>query len=125
MLIEGLGKRQGALGGRPGVWSYETDRQRHEMAVDFWEREKPENVDLRLVWGRLSDKLATTTDVKADRGFKEEMLQWWRGEEDSFRSAPLVTHTLPPSVDFVLLDGGEFSTQGDWECLKAQGCGFR
>jgi hypothetical protein len=42
------------------------------------------------------------------------MLQWYPKEKREFEDAPLV-RVLPPTVDFVLLDGGEFSTRGDWE----------
>lgn len=44
--------------------------------------------------------------------------QCYDKEQDSYATAPNVRSKLPQKTDMIVLDGGEFSTWGDWQVLK-------
>lgn len=46
-----------------------------------------------------------------------EMVQFYEGEKESLMSAPCVLFQLPSHIDLLMLDGGEWSTHGDFELL--------
>ena len=117
MLAGGLSARP-AADPAPLLLSLEADKGLHQMARDFWSHNKPANVDLRLVYGRLADTMVLWSSVEEQADYKEEMRQWWTGEKQIFSHAPLARDEVPAEVDFVLLDGGEFTTEGDWDYLR-------
>jgi hypothetical protein len=39
-------------------------------------------------------------------------------EVNSFNNSPYIGDKIPTEVDVVLLDGGEFSTEGDWQFFQ-------
>ena len=97
------------------LMSLETNPARHAGAVKHWEGVAPDR--LRLVLGRLSTAIMRPEDVAAHPLVQPPWQDWYEEEIADFHQAPLVS--LPPTVDAVLLDGGEFSTCGDWEAVQA------
>lgn len=117
MLADGLaGRPRGSP--VPTLWSFETDERMHAAASAKWAKDGPENVETHLVHGRLGGDIAPLGLVRSSPGFKNEMLQWWMGEKRNLMNAPLKRDVLLATVDFVLLDGGEFTTRDDWIFAK-------
>lgn len=97
--------------------SYETNQEWHDTAVARWKGVEPER--LRLVHGRIGNRIMSMRDIETHPLVQPAWREWYEGEFRDFEAAPLVS--LPPVVDCVLLDGGEFTTCGDWDAVKAAG----
>lgn len=102
----------------PVLWSFETDAWMHSTVSEKWAKDGPENVETHFVHGRLGEDIVPLGLVRSLPGFKQEMLQWWMGEKRNLMNSPIAQDRLPPHVDFVLLDGGEFTTRDDWNFVK-------
>ena len=50
--------------------------------------------------------------------------QHYAREVNDYKSADQVANELPEQADMLLLDGGEFSTAGDWSVLKDRGAAW-
>ena len=100
-------------------FSYENKRDFYRAAKSLYE-DRP---NVHIIYGRLSDRLMKKEDVMAHpmfEGVKPHFYIWYDDDKIEFEASPLVVHTLPETIDFVLLDGGEFSTQGDWHAVKCK-----
>ena len=49
---------------------------------------------------------------------------WFAQDLESLRSAPMANDLIPREIDFLLLDGGEFSTWAEFEALRDRVKGF-
>lgn len=98
-------------------FSLEANHIFFNKAVDFW---KPCPLELKLIYGSLHNKIMSRNEVESHSLFlkiKDHYDLWYEDEKNSCLQSPIVT--LPVSqVDIVILDGGEFSSQGDWEVLQ-------
>lgn len=104
---------------RPGthLYSIEGNPAMYASATRYWQG-KP---GITLLYGTLHRSILSREDVERHPRFptiKEHYWLHYAAEELVAQNAPLVT-VLP--CDVVLLDGGEFSTQGDWETLRHPG----
>ena len=119
-IAGGLSERPRKEGGSfvPTLWSFETDEWMHAATSERWSKTPMEGVAVHLVHGRVGDDIVPLGLVKSLPDFKPEMVQWWMGEKRNMMNSPLARDVLPDHVDFVLLDGGEFTTRGDWEYVK-------
>jgi hypothetical protein len=74
----------------------------------------------KLVKGRVSANIMSLADLHAHPLYIGSVMdEWLAGETVDFNNATLDYSLVPPRVDFILLDGGEFSTFYDWQYLKA------
>jgi hypothetical protein len=48
-----------------------------------------------------------------------ETKRWFESDFNDLKSCPRISHLLPTRIDFLMLDGGEFSTYSEWNTLKA------
>lgn len=106
------------LVGRTDDWSLvslEINPVQYATAATRWAGIAPGRLHLKL--GRLGTRIMHPSAVETHPLVQPEWREWYAGEVRDFRAAPLVP--LPPSVDCVLLDGGEFTTCGDWEAVQA------
>jgi hypothetical protein len=46
--------------------------------------------------------------------------RWFKQDESAFESCPNVLNSLPDTIDFLFLDGGEFSTYSEYTKLKSR-----
>lgn len=46
--------------------------------------------------------------------------EWFNKDVETIRHAPNVEHLLPDEIDFLILDGGEYSTYPEWIKLKSR-----
>lgn len=72
---------------------------------------------VKLIWGTVVaiDDL-NTQDLKGDEG------RWLRDDIAALKACPYVLHEIPQNIDLLLLDGGEFSTQAEFQLLSSRIC---
>jgi len=100
-------------------WSLECNKEKHESAVqslsDMIEG------DVKLVWGSIVDiDIVNSIDYRSRFSTLEhsDTLQlWFNVDIENCGVCPNVLHMLPEKIDFLLLDGGEFTTLYEFECL--------
>jgi hypothetical protein len=64
------------------------------------------------MWGRVVDRAQVRDDA-----LTEEEGHWLEADLANLESAPLVLDRLPPVIDLLVLDGGEFTTYGEFHLL--------
>lgn len=101
---------------KTSFYSLEADKGRCQSGQDFWATQEKGNVDLHLLWGKLSDKMVTREYVQTHPKFSSQ-LQYFDIEASQTHEAPLVGDVLPDNVEFVFLDGGEFCSIFDFNVL--------
>jgi len=107
-LYEGLKQNPGGQ-----LLSLEGNREMHTYAASQWKN----TPQVQLVYGTLHRNVMTPEEVTSHPLFlriHEHYTLHYNSERSSCLNAPLVT--VPP-CDVILLDGGEFSTEGDWSAL--------
>lgn len=79
--------------------------------------EKNINKNFKIVFGKIvnEDKITSWFDVTA---LTEEQKGWLQQDINWMKNVPNVLDTLPKKIDFLILDGGEFSTYLEWTALK-------
>jgi hypothetical protein len=102
--------------GKGHVFSYEINDDMHEKARTFWEG----NSYITLSKSRLAESMVTIDWVVSQKEFSNikdsDWMSWFKGEERDFSKS--VLSKAPSKIDFVVIDGGEFSGPGDWEAVK-------
>jgi hypothetical protein len=109
-LMEGIKDRTDAH-----VYSYENKKEFWEVASRNWTG----NDKVSVIYGRLTDRLMTRVEIEGHRNFPfvdEHYKLWYDDDVKCFMESPLVSP--PDTIDFVVIDGGEFSTQGDWDVVS-------
>ncbi|ABT16090.1 glycosyl transferase [Paramecium bursaria Chlorella virus CVM-1] len=101
---------------KTSFYSLEADKGRCQSGQDFWATQEKGNVDLHLLWGKLSDKMVTREYVQTHPKFSSQ-LQYFDIEASQTHEAPLVGDDLPNDVEFAFLDGGEFCSIFDFNVL--------
>lgn len=104
-----------ALRTRPGtrLYSVEGNLGMYTQAKSYWNGV----TRINLLYGTLHRDILSRQDVINHPRFplvKDHYELYYADEEEAVLNAPLVQ--VPP-CDVILLDGGEFSTQGDWNAL--------
>lgn len=100
------------------VYSFEIDDQMFEQSQRVWK----DNPYVTLQKARLAETMLTHDDVINDQNYSNiagaDWQVWHAGEYANFTKSPL--GTLPDKIDFVVIDGGEFSGRGDWEAVRTK-----
>lgn len=107
-IYEGIKNRPNAH-----IYSIEGDSSMFEIAKRVWTG----NPRVTLMFGTLHRNIMTAKEVETHPRFhkvSEHYYIHYTNELRTVSSSPLVT---PPPCDVILLDGGEFSTEGDWKAL--------
>jgi hypothetical protein len=98
------------------VHSFEVDDAMFEKAKSVWAG----NSYVSLYKERLAERMLTIDEVQASRNYSNiasaDWRTWYAGEKANFDRSTV--GTLPERIDFVVIDGGEFSGQGDWDAVK-------
>lgn len=74
---------------------------------------------VKLVYGRLVHE-----DDLDSEGLSALEEKWFAQDLESLRSAPMANDLIPREIDFLLLDGGEFSTWAEFVALRDRVKGF-
>lgn len=107
-LYEGLKRNPHAQ-----LYSIEGNTEMYQQAIVHWQN----NPQVNVLHGTLHRNVMTPDEVKSHPFFpriREHYELYYESERKSCMETPLVS--IPP-CDVILLDGGEFSTQGDWNVL--------
>jgi hypothetical protein len=99
------------------LYTYENKRDFFNVSKTRYEN----NQRVKVIYGRLSDMIMEKQDVISNPMFYtvvDHFNIWYDDDLIEFNISPNVSNTLPNTVDFLLLDGGEFSTIGDWHAIK-------
>ena len=107
-FYEGLKRNPGAE-----LISLEGNREMYESAVTHWTN----TPQIQVVYGTLHQNVMTPEDIITHPYYsriREHYNLYYQSERESCLNTPVVT--VPP-CDVILLDGGEFSTEGDWTAL--------
>ena len=103
-----------SVGERPGVqiYSVESNATMYEEAVSFWTPCPP---SLHLLYGTLSKGGMTAEEIRAHPLFNDVEVHFnihYEQDCKDLEAAPIVD--LPPQIDMVILDGGEFCGAADF-----------
>jgi hypothetical protein len=79
---------------------------------------------IKLIWGSVVDTRVINSDEYLSN-FKElktsDTLQtWFKADINNCYACPNIIKDLPDNIDFLLLDGGEFTTLYEFECLRGR-----
>ena len=115
-LVKGLASVEKA--NPPCFTSFEADPIFYEKAKAFWGRQTSllEHVHVEIVNACIGTRFPKWSEVSSHPGFVEQMKTWFENESALYHAA--IPKPLPPKVDMVLLDGGEYTTTGDWEVAE-------
>ena len=111
-IMDGLVGREDTV----TFYSLEADKGRRDSGADFWTDREKGQVDLHLLWGKLTESMVTREYVQKHPKFSIQ-LQYYDIESSQTHEAPLVGNDLPADVDFIFLDGGEFCSVFDFNFL--------
>jgi len=73
--------------------------------------------ELNLIYGRIVE-IEDVVSFISDINLSEEQKRWLEGDMNDFEKTQNVISQIPNEIDFLLLDGGEFSTYPEWTKLK-------
>jgi hypothetical protein len=101
-------------------WSLECNREKIISAIESLGDYIDDNV--QLLWGSVID-IDTIRSKEYLSNFKEletsEILQkWFNADLNNCEECPNILKQLPDTIDFLLLDGGEFTTYYEFQILK-------
>jgi hypothetical protein len=92
------------------LYSIEADLNMYNQALNFWNGKDTKN-KVYLLNGTLHKKMAE--DVPTDN----EQINWYIGEQHVMSNAKVISIENINDIDLILLDGGEFTSQGDFDIL--------
>ena len=100
------------------VYSFEVDDIMFAKAENVWRG----NSLVTLQKARLAETMLTHADVESSPNYSNissaDWRTWYAGEHANFEKTTI--GTLPDTIDFVVIDGGEFSGPGDWAAVKTK-----
>jgi len=97
------------------VYSYENKKEFWEVAHKNWEN----NEKISVIYGRLTNRIMSREEIESHPKFanvKDHYVLWYEDDVKCFKESPSVQP--PDKIDLVVFDGGEFSTQGDWDVIS-------
>jgi len=95
--------------------SFECNPEMYLQAIDNNKNKLSNNFFIHL--GKLVDE--DTIDNWFDHGsLIPDQVMWLREDKERMSKIPNLSFLLPEKIDFLLLDGGEFSTFYEWRLMK-------
>lgn len=102
-------------------YSVEANKDMHERAKYFHSSIRSPSF-VNLLYGKVNNShIMSREEVINHHLFhtiKPHYDLHYEDEEHSFYNSPYIGDQIPSEVDVVLLDGGEFSTEGDWQFFQ-------
>jgi hypothetical protein len=106
--------------------SIECNRDKHIAAVEFLEPQIDDNTV--LIWGSIIDtKYVGSEAYRAnfpELAKSERLTGWFDIDLKNCEAAPNVLKDIPEQIDFLLLDGGEYTTLSEFEILLPRCVGY-
>jgi hypothetical protein len=115
-LVKGVLNQRNPLNAH--IYSIEANKDFFNKAVKHWNNGPK---FLHLINGTLHSDILSPHEITTHPLFhkvKAHYNLWYDDEKNSVKNSPTVRIQTP--VDFAILDGGEFSTEGDWNVVKKQ-----
>jgi hypothetical protein len=94
--------------------SIETNQNFHNIAK---ENLKEFHNKVSLEYGKIIE-IEDVFEFISNISLTDEQQQWLNEDIINFKNCPNILHKIPEVIDFLLLDGGEFSTYKEWIKLK-------
>lgn len=95
--------------------SLETNKQFFDIAKSNLE---PYKNYVELIYGSIITPIDIDNYIKKSPIQSLEHAMWLCNDIYCLQMCPNILYMLPDSIDFLLLDGGEFSTYREWQLLK-------
>ena len=114
-IVDGLNSRSPEDLSGAGLFSFEANKHLWMVASRYWEHKNP---PLRLLWARLGERRMSEEKVREHPLFekiKDHFDIYFKRDVDDFLKAPLVRMR---KCDVYVGDGGEFSTEGEWDSIR-------
>lgn len=98
-------------------YTLETNKEKHEIAQRNLSQLITPNT--RFLWGSilkpndLTHIFSVFPELLLNKGFK----LWHRLDMENMKQSPYILSELPPEIDFILFDGGEFTTYYEFQLL--------
>ena len=74
---------------------------------------------VNLLYGTIvTDK--EVNEFVSDKNLTEEQKKWLSEDLENLSKCENIIESIPLEIDFLLLDGGEFSTYSEWQILKSR-----
>lgn len=74
---------------------------------------------VNLLYGTIvTDK--EVNEFVSDKNLTEEQKKWLSEDLENLSRCENIIESIPSEIDFLLLDGGEFSTYSEWQILKGR-----
>jgi len=97
--------------------SFEIDKSMYDEAMAFY-KDKPE---VEIFCGYISDKFVDLNNLDT-MFFTDSSIdikkQWLNSDIENIKKCQSMLHKVPEKIDFLILDGGEFSSLYEYEMLK-------
>ena len=101
--------------------SFESNREKNQIALVNCAPLLPAVPRAELIWGSLirpeEIEAVSLVELFPDLA-KPECVEWHTVDMENMRQAPYVLDRLPPTLDFVLFDGGEFTTYFEFRRIR-------
>jgi hypothetical protein len=97
------------------AFCFEADKQMADEAIHRYRRDPK----VQVIWGRLVE----AADVD-DTNLQGDEASWLKGDLARLESSPNVLWQVPSQIDLLVLDGGEFTTQAEFQLLKSRVSGW-
>jgi hypothetical protein len=93
------------------LYSIECDKGMYELSLSLWK----EKENVHIIFGKIIEESEMDNANLSNRE-----LQWYDTDVAAMRECPNVLDSLPKKIDFLVLDGGEFSTFAEFKKLKSR-----
>jgi hypothetical protein len=107
------------------VYSLEASEKMFSMATEYWNQSLINYQDfikekLVLIHGTIIDEesLMTLQQLKQYQNYDSRWEEWLAQDIDNMKTCSNVLSKIPQEIDFLILDGGEFSTLAEFNVLK-------
>jgi hypothetical protein len=106
--------------------SIECNKEKHLAALDFLEAQIEDNT--QLLWGSIIDTEYVGSEAYRanfpDLAKSERLRGWFDIDLKNCEAAPRILKDIPEQIDFLLLDGGEYTTLNEFEILFPRCTGY-
>lgn len=94
------------------LYSFESDLDKYNDCKKFWNSQQTFN-KLKLFNGVLHKKIDHISDIE-DKHFNDE---WYNKEKKTNNNSKIIDISNITDIDIIILDGGEYSTNNDYDIL--------
>lgn len=107
------------------LYTLEANTGFHSEASAYWQpflmSSRSPTPKLHMLYGRIieTNELLPISHIQEHKIFNQHpWLEWRERNVSEYEMCDNVINKLPEKIDVLLLDGGQFSTQSEWEKLK-------